>query len=385
MRRSGTRTFILLATVLPLLTGCATLGARTPHVTGVTDTIFYVSARARDGGNDTHELASGLEYGMAMVHRHRRTPDDGGITRDIADSLRLDSLAFVSALRTRLLQQPAPFDFAVLYVHGMGTSLHEAWQHTAAARTNAGGDIPWIVFCWPSIGAGLTWPARNAVFTAAYRRDSVMADSARQAFAVALGVIRDGVSSAQLVLASHSLGGQLVGESLRTDEAIRRPLLAAPLRAVAFLMPDVPAERLRDTIAPTLPDIAARRVLYVSRRDRVLAVARMIRRSERGGLRTDTTWLPPDRSLMETVDVSDATTDEGWFQRQFGTHHAMKRQVGLLLDLVHIVGAGRAVECREQLGVATTGASGIIQWQRGVAFRADSARFCPAYSSGRAP
>ncbi len=384
MRRPGARTFILLAALLPLLPGCATLARRTPHVAGVADTIFYVSARARGAGDDTHELASSLEYGMAMVHRHRRTPDDGDITRDIADSARLDSLTFVTALRARLGQQRAPFDFAVLYVHGMGTSLHEAWQHAAAARAHAGGDVPWIVFCWPSIGPGVTWPTRNAVFTAAYHRDSLMADSARGAFATAFNVIRESVASSQLLLASHSLGGQLVGESLRTDETIRRPLRESPLRAVAFLMPDVPAERLRDTIAPALPEIAARRVLYVSRRDRVLAVARMIRRSERGGLRTDTVWSPPDGLLMETVDVSDAATDEGWFQQRFGTHHAMKRQVGLLFDLVHIVGAGRAVECRERLGVATIGVFGIIQLQRALP-SADSALACPAFTPGRTP
>jgi esterase/lipase superfamily enzyme len=241
--------------------------------------------------------------------------------------------------------------------------------------------VPWIVFCWPSIGSAITWPKRDAVFTAAYHRDSTMADSSRSAFAAALATIREGVPSRQLVVASHSLGGQLVGETLRDDEAVRLALSREPLRAVAFLMPDIAASRLRDSIAPVLPAIATRRVLYVSRRDRVLRVAKMIRDNERAGLRSDSPWSAPSDSHMETVDVSDAVTDEGWFQQRFGTHHAVKRQVGLLFDLVHIVGAERAASCREQIGTAFLAPSGIMELQRKRP-SADAARVCPTFNAG---
>lgn len=347
-----------------LLSGCASLGGRAPHIEGIADTIYFVSARARHDGRDSRELATSLEYGVAIMRRHRGSPDDRGASRDIIDSAIMDSLAFVRQLRARMTRQTAPYDFAVLYVHGMGTSLHEAWQHTAAARGLAERDVPWIVFAWPSAGAPVTWPTGDALFTAAYRRDSAMAQKATHHLRPALATILEAMPPTRLVLASHSLGGQLVGESLRGNDRVTDTLRAQPLRAVAFLMPDVSTVHFRDTIVPSFVPLAHRRVLYVSRNDRVLTLARIADGIARTGLRTRPAWTTPDTARWETVDVTRARTTEGWFQQRFGTHHAIKRQRGLFEDLVHVVGAQRAAVCRVQTAMATRTADGVFELGR---------------------
>lgn len=351
----------VVAMLTLLLSGCASLGGRAPHIEGGADTIYYVSSRARHDGRDSRALATSLEYGVAIMRRHRGSPDDRGASRDIIDSTIIDSLAFVRQLRERMTQQTAPYDFAVLYVHGMGTSLHEAWQHTAAARGLAERDVPWIVFAWPSAGAPVTWPTGDALFTAAYRRDSAMAQQASHHFRPALATILEAMPPTQLVLASHSLGGQLVGESLRGTARMNDTLRAQPLRAVAFLMPDVSTTHFRDTIVPLFVPLAHRRVLYVSRHDRVLTLAHIADGITRTGLRTRPGWTTPDTVRWETVDVTRARTTEGWFQQRFGTHHAIKRQRGLFEDLVHVVGAQRAAVCRVQTNMATRTADGVFE------------------------
>jgi esterase/lipase superfamily enzyme len=367
-----------------LLGGCAALQRPVAHVAGVADTVYYLSARAREAGRDTRTLADTLEYGLVVMRRHVGAPDDLAISRDIIDSTLLDSLAFTTLLRERVRQQRAPFDFAVLYVHGMGTSLHEAWQHTAAARGQAGHDVPWVAFCWPATGSGVAWPRSNALLTAAYRRDSLMADESRPLFATAMAAVRRAVPSDQLILASHSLGGQLTGDVLRTDTTVRAELLRSPLRAVAFLMPDVDAARFRDSVAVSLPPLAHRRVLYVSRNDRALQAAGLSRNSDRAGLRNDDSWVPPAASLVETVDVTRARTTEGWFQRHFGTHHAIKRQTGLLFDLVHVIGTRRNARCRERTRMAVR-ADDDVQELQPLLPPVDSVLACPVLPPEQTP
>jgi alpha-beta hydrolase superfamily lysophospholipase len=380
MRLASLRAGWLVAVAL-LLPACRSMSRATPHVSGVADTVFYVSARARAEGRDSRERALALEYGMAVMQRHRGTPEDRGVGRDIVDSVLLDSARFVEQLRTRVQVQRAPLDLAVLYVHVMGTSLHEAWQYTAAASVQSGTQVPWIVFCWPVSGTGVSRPQPHAFFTAGYHRDSAMADSAGAAFAVAFSVVRTAVPSTQLVVVSHSLGGQLVGRALHENSTLRAGLEQAPLRALVFAIPDVNAQAFNDTLAPALRSTATRRVVYVTRNDRAMMIARRINGTPRAGLRSDDDWRAPDSALVETVDVTNAATTEGWFQSRFGSHHAIKRKTGLLVDLVVIVGAQRDATCRSRGGFGEPDADGIWRLQRVVPTTSDLLA-CPAMYTG---
>ncbi|MCA2986818.1 alpha/beta hydrolase [Gemmatimonas sp.] len=382
MRLASLRSGWLVALAL-LLPACRSLSRATPHVSGLADTVFYVSARARIEGRDTRARAASLEYGLAVMQRHQGTPDDRGLGRDIMDSVLLDSVRFVQLLRARVQRQRAPLDLAVLYVHGMGTSLHEAWQYAAAASVQSGTPVPWIVFCWPASGSGASRPQPQAFFTAGYHRDAAMADSARAAFAQTLQVVRAAVPNAQLVLASHSLGGQLVGRALHHDTTLRADLERAPLRALAFAIPDVNAQAFNDTLAPALRYTATRRVVYVTRNDRAMMVARRINGTPRAGLRSAGNWRAADSALVETVDVTNAATTEGWFQSHFGSHHAIKRKTGLLVDLVAIVGGQRDATCRSRVGFGEPDADGIWRLQHVVPTTSDLLA-CPAMHHGAA-
>jgi esterase/lipase superfamily enzyme len=342
-----------------LLSACASLSATpptTPHasVTAVpVDTLYYISARARDEGRDVARLADALEYGLVIAARPaNRDPRDGRVAFTVVDSIRLDREGFVTALRGRADAMPASQSFAVMYTHGYGTSLHESWEHTNSSRLRAHSEQPWVVFSWPSIGSGVAMPEEGALVTAAYRRDSANAVASRAAYAEALGAVHDAVGGSRAMLVAHSLGGQLVGETLARDAALRRRLVDDPLRVVAFVSPDIDAARFGDALVPTLRSLAQRVLLYASSDDRVLAMSQWMNDSERAGRIVDAPRGPTVRNGLESIDMTDAEYADSRFVHVFGTRHALRRKSGALFDLVHIVGARMDAECRTTLGTA---------------------------------
>jgi esterase/lipase superfamily enzyme len=372
--RHGTVLVRLLLCTAFAVAGChhaAPLLRPTPGSARRRDTVWYVSARARADGRDSRQLADSLEFGQVIFTREG---DASGARQSMGDSVRFTADAFVTALRARVERSAPPYDFAVWYVHGFGTSLHEAWTHAAAAQALAGGDVPWVVFCWPSNGAGITWPDRNDLLVRAYREDNAAALASVDAFDDASDVVLTAVPASQLVVAAHSLGAQLVAELLA--DSTRRTFSAAraPLRALAFLTPDIGAARLADTLLPRLTTRAARTLLYVSARDRALMVAQNIHDVPRAGLRQSPTLV---RAGLETVDVTSASTTEGWFQRQVGTHHSIRRASGMLFDLTHVAGAMRAPVCRTLLHTGQLMPDGSWQLRRSSPMSASMLQRCP--------
>lgn len=344
----------VLAAAMLAATACARppKGATAAALT-VVDTLWYVSARARVAGRDSRELADSLEYGIAVFTRPElRDPYTDRVTVTLVDSARLTAGEFSASLRARTRGAPSPRDFAVLYVHGFGTSLHEAWNYAAIARARTGSSAPWIAFSWPSNGSGLAAPRLGELFSRAYRDDSAAAASSRPAFARALRAVIGATSAARLVVAPHSLGGQVVGESLAEDDSLRVLLGATRLRAVAFIAPDIESRRFAEYTVPAVQPLARRVLLYTSAHDRVLALSRNISNSQRAGLYEGS---PLVREGLETVDVTEGVSAGGWLQRIFGTHHAIRRASGTLFDLAGVVGTERIAECRDALGTGTRG------------------------------
>lgn len=342
-----------------------------PPVPATADTVWYVSARERIDGRDSRQLADSLEYGFAVYARRRADPwITGRVELALADSARLSREEFVAALRARTMRVEAPEDFAVLFVHGYGTSLREAWSHVVSSRLRARSRAPWVVFCWPSNGAGVDWPRPGELFSRAYRDDSAAATASRPAFAQATRATLAAVGGGRLVLAAHSLGAQLVGEALAEDLPLRITLGADPLRAVAFIAPDVESRRFGDYVVPAVSPLARRVVLYTSSRDRLLTFSRQIHKSDRAGLARPRALVRPG---LETVDVTDGVAAEGRWQRVFGTHHAIRRAASTMYDLAHVVGAGLAADCRAVLLSATLAADGSWRLTDLHPARADSA------------
>lgn len=359
------------------LAGCtAAVRATTePRPAGM-DSVWYMSMRARDQGTDTRLLADSVEYGVAIFHREASDGTTPDVALTLVDSVTLSARAFRDALRGEVTTGPTSDAMAMLYVHGFGTSLHEAWTFTAQARQLAGSRAPWIAFCWPSNGRGITWPRARALLTRAYQEDSMAAQASRPTFARAVGALAESLDDNTLVMAVHSLGVQLAGESLAFDSTLRTVLERRPLRALAFMVPDVEAERFRDSLLPAFAPITRRQVLYVSSRDRALAIAGQAAGAPRAGQHTNPVLRHP---LLETVDITDGVTTEGWFQRAFGTHHAIRRQAGMLFDLTHIVGAGLAASCRADIGTGRLREDGTWALQKGTRPPRDALRPCPPY------
>lgn len=324
------------------------------------DTLFYISARAREDGRDVARLADSLEYGMVFTRRPiLDDPATDGARIQVLDTLVLSREGFLMALGGCTVDAADTRRFAVLYTHGYGTSLHDLWEHAALARLRARGTQPWIVFAWPSIGSGVAWPRMGEVLTAAYRRDSTSAAASQGAFATALATAHAATGGARLMLVAHSLGGQLVGETLREQAGLRALLQHDPLRAVAFVSPDIAFERFRDSIAPAVVPLARRTLLYASSDDRVLLLSAFVNDTRRAGRLAHGDVSMPTVAGVESVDMTAGQYANSWLVHAVGTRHALRRKSAALFDLVHIVGAQRAPGCRAQLGTGERVAEGV--------------------------
>lgn len=357
-----------LRTALLLLlgaTGLLSAGACRP-ITGrraapiIVDTLYYISARAREEGRDVTRLADSLEYGLVFTRRPIiDDPATDGARIQVLDTLLLGRQEFIATLRQRLANKSDRERFAVMYTHGFGTSLENLWEHAALARLRGQGAQPWIVFAWPSNGAGVAWPRAGEILTAAYRQDSAAAAASHGAFADALLTAQEAIGGLHLMLVAHSLGGQLIGETLRAHQPLRGRLSEDPLRAVAFVSPDVPRERFRDSIAPTLPPIANRVLLYAATDDRMLMLSGVVNGNDRVGLIPDDAQEMPVFPGVESVDMTEGQYANSWLVHAFGTRHALRRKSAALFDLVHIVGPLRPPHCRLVLGTGRLDESGF--------------------------
>jgi Alpha/beta hydrolase of unknown function (DUF900) len=314
------------------------------------DTVWYISARARDAGRDTRRFADSLEYGRA-IHQYRGAADvlEDGLDIAIADSVLMTHDDFVRGIRGAI-GRTATDDFAVLFVHGYGTSLRECWRYASETRIRSRSPVPWVAFCWPSNGAGFERPTRSAILDRAYRSDSAVAGESQPAFARATEVMLEAVPASQLMLVSHSLGAQLLAGALRDSTALHDRLARDATRAIVFAAPDLDRDRFADSVVASLQPLTERLVLYTSGHDRMLALSRVRSGAPRAGERRDG---PLRVSTLETIDATEGLSAENRFAELFGTHHALRRASGVLFDMLYVVGARRPPACREAFGTGT--------------------------------
>lgn len=340
------------------LSGCSPHATpNTGTVAATTDTVWYVSARARDNGRDTRRLADSLEYGMVVSSvRSAGDPLTHNIDTTPVDSVRLTSSAFATAIRSRAGDPSAGDSLAVLMVHGFGTSLHEAWDYSAQTHIRSRSRAPWVVFCWPSNGSSVAWPRADHILTRAYREDSAAAAASRVAFSQAMRALLPAIGGGHLLVVTHSMGAQLVGEALGEDAALRTALATDPLRGLAFFAPDVEAGHFNDFVLPALVPLAQRVVVYASSDDRMLTLSRAINNSERAGLIHGS---PLQHSGVETVDLTDGISAENRAQRVVGSHHGIRRESAALFDMMQIVAGRYPATCRATLGTAVLNPAGV--------------------------
>lgn len=339
--------------------GSSGVGARGNAAPGIEQTIWYATNRARDGSDWKNERA-------AVSH---------GVRRFAVRPLRSDSVSFevrldVQTVRDSALTSHEFFDGlaqavaalgdstegVLLHVHGYSTPLHDAAEEAAEMRTRGGSRGPMMIFSWPANASGITWPSRQHLFTQAYWQDSVQAARSAPDLARVLRELVDAVGAHRVVVSSHSMGAQVLAAALQ-DSALRRTLSRTPLRAIAFVSPDVDREQFVREVVPSAEPLAGRVALYASRNDVLLRISGVVHdgRPRAGALRDSASWP----TSLEVIDITDGRRSAFWLGPWLDTNHALRRQGGALVDLFSVLVSDAPPGCREQLGETRDGQTGV--------------------------
>ncbi|MBI3567703.1 MAG: alpha/beta hydrolase [Gemmatimonadetes bacterium] len=338
------------------------------RVDTVADTTWYITNRARRAGRMTRTTTDSLEFGYVVtrfLEGRGETDSERLLGRSRAqrgDSVRLTREEFVQRVAAADARAAARGDGAVLYVHGYATSFARGVAQSAETAHRAGYAGPFILFAWPAHTALATWPTPKMLISHAYRDDSVAAARSAAAFRAAVMVVREAVRPGALTVVGHSMGAQLVAEALSAPGPEHDALAAQPLRAIAFFAADIGAIWFRDSVAPAIAPLAARRVVYASSADKMLALSRLVNHAPRLG-QVGTARFLRDAGV-EVVDVSRATRARGsWTTKLIDVHHAMRTSGAALLDLFDDVVRGQPATCRSSTGLADRDAAGV--WHLG--------------------
>lgn len=315
------------------------------------DTTYYITNRERKAGRLGRTAGDSLEFGM-IVTRFIEPAAPTSADRLLAnlkstqtDSVRLSRTEFLNVLIAANERGSAMHDGTILYVHGYATSFRRGVAQGAEIAHRGSFRGPMIVFAWPAHTALATWPSAYAIISRAYRQDSVLAVRSHAAFRAALDAVLDVTPARALTVVGHSLGAQLVAEALHGPSSVRDSLAAAPLNALVFFAPDIPAERFRDSLAAPMATIAARRVVYASTADRMLTISRLVNHSSRAGQAGGEKALA--KSDLEIVDVTSGRLAEGRLRSLIDPKHGMRYASSALYDFFAVVRSVPA-DCRVQ-------------------------------------
>ncbi|MEQ5868550.1 alpha/beta fold hydrolase [Sagittula sp. NFXS13] len=163
--------------------------------------------------------------------------------------------AFVAALD----QHGAPGEEVVLFVHGFNINNAEAIYRLGQVAVDYDARVPVIAFSWPSAGSPRGY---------AYDRDSVM--FSRDGLETLLTALDKGGHGVLVV--AHSMGSQLVMETLRQMSISGNRAALANVTGVALISPDIDEDvfvRQASRIKPFPRPFT----LLVSERDRVLELS----------------------------------------------------------------------------------------------------------------
>ncbi|MEM8658629.1 MAG: alpha/beta fold hydrolase, partial [Pseudomonadota bacterium] len=176
-------------------------------------------------------------------------------------------------------------DETLLFVHGYNMRPGEAVYQLAQLKEDFAVPVPTVLFSWPSAGVGVGY---------IYDRDSVLIsrDWLEQ---LIIDLTRD--SRRKILLIGHSMGSQLIMETLRQIELKQSVDIARKIDGVVLLAPDIDAELFQSQARSlrTWPDPF---MLMVAEQDRALRLSSLlVGFRPRLGSQTD-------RSAVEGLPVS---------------------------------------------------------------------------------
>jgi esterase/lipase superfamily enzyme len=151
----------------------------------------------------------------------------------------------------------------VIYIHGYNSTFSESVYRFAQIRADFRADGPGLLYSWPSAGDPRGY---------AYDRDSVL--YSRDDFARVLDLMtRD--PNHRVVLLAHSMGAQLVMESLRQVALHGDRRILERINAVVLMSPDIDPDVFRSQ-AEAIGDLPQPFLIFVSRKDRALSLAGLL-------------------------------------------------------------------------------------------------------------
>ncbi|MEM6589561.1 MAG: alpha/beta fold hydrolase [Pseudomonadota bacterium] len=164
----------------------------------------------------------------------------------------------ISAMRAE-----SPSRETLVYVHGYNVTFSDAVYRFAQIRTDFGLFDNGVVFTWPSAGNLRGY---------AYDRDSVL--YSRDDFEAVLNALTVG-SGGTVHILGHSMGAQLVMETLRQAALRGNRGMLNRVSSVVLMSPDIDTDVFRQQASAigTLPDPF---LIFVSRQDRALNLSALL-------------------------------------------------------------------------------------------------------------
>ena len=350
-----------------------TAQAASPSESQVTDTIWYVTNRASKSEGWQNERGSDLTYGVrtfqVVPKPGAQLPWSAAIRKIVLADTQISAEAWSERLTKSSLDGAAADLPVLVYVHGYASSFKEVTEQAAELRRRGNFQGPVVVFSWPAAGSGFAAPTLDHLLTRAYWRDADRATASIPHRVVVLRDLARTLGASRMVVAAHSMGNMMLDGALR-DPALADSLAVTPLRAVAYLAPDVDETYFADSLVAVARRSASRQVLYGSRNDRLLQISSVIHGAPRAG---QLVRKAPWSSDLEVLDVTDARVSGNWWIRHFGTNHAFRRRPDAVSDFFGLVLRDLPPDCRAVSNAWVRDAAGLWRLQRAAASESSSA------------
>ncbi|MEO0503517.1 MAG: alpha/beta fold hydrolase [Pseudomonadota bacterium] len=280
---------LLIVLLMTLLVGCSdrTAAPIVPQAleVGTNRTVFIGTTRAM---NAAGEFGIGRATGLTLLETTVSIPPDREIgslsdgfdkprpDRDFviaAQERHAERASFTRALRQEIDRSGESNREVTLFVHGFNNSFSDAAFRMAQLAEDLEVPGALVSYAWPSRGNPLGYE---------YDRDSAL--FARDGLADLMRTIA-AAGNPDIVVVAHSMGSNVLMETLRQLEIAEPGWAGRSLRGVILMSPDINVDLFRSQLArfQTVPDPF---VVIVSRKDAILRLSSRLRgeRSQLGNI-----------------------------------------------------------------------------------------------------
>ena len=282
----------------------------------------------------------------SVTFPERNPPDPNTDFLTVSADQLADKSAFETTLNNRLASLPVGEREVTVFVHGFNTTFAEGLYRQAQMSRD---------FETRGVSVNYAWPSAGDFRGYAHDRESVL--FARDGLETTLATLARSKAT-RIVVAGHSMGAQLLMESLRQMAIRGSPLFFDKLAAVALFAPDIDVDVFRAQASfLRVEDIQV--FVFVSNRDRALRFSSMIRGgSERLGSVSDVSRLGD--LPVTVIDISRVSASEDPLQ------HSKAATSPTMIALMDGMGTAGLEMFRQEARRPTLLESGILT-ARGVA------------------